>query len=459
MFYIPDMQRRFVLSVLGLFVIVGAVAPTAIDAVYAKTKSGAVDPRFGTRGVLEVGPRSKGVRVSTGFLSAMTRDATGRLIVLGSIETRSRDTTVFLKRFRTDGSSDRRFANSGSAVVKLPGWDQAGADSVTVQRDGRILVAGWAFRDTPSGGKDALTVARFTSRGRLDRTFGKQGVRTVTAATEFPYFTNSSITLDDQQRIVLTANGCRTASAAPSAQVGLCVVRLGRSGTIDKGFGVSGIASMPVSAGGIDYVGAANSVLVDKAGRIVVAGYGSQGMSSRLALARFTAAGAADASFGQGGLVLDATLPTASDNGLVVRALSSGQLLVAATGSNSPLDPSAATLALQRYEQNGSLDKSFGLQGTVIVSSATGLLRNSRLGFESDKTGFLLTGVFGNRLKTFRLLASGEVDLSFGASGVTTFGKKVVGTAGPVLIGRAAYVGGTSDSGKTRRLFVLRLTR
>lgn len=105
-------------------------------------------------------------------------------------------------------------------------------------------------------------------------------------------------------------------------------------------------------------------------GDIVVAGTAATGInaSTSFAIARFTANGKLDATFGTGGLVL--TTPAGifpSLTALIVQP--NGQILVG--GSATPVnrrDPT--TMVLVRYNSNGSLDTTFGTGGIVEAVAA-----------------------------------------------------------------------------------------
>jgi uncharacterized delta-60 repeat protein len=93
------------------------------------------------------------------------------LLVAGS----ARDggaTKVLLARFNQDGSPDAGFGSGGTVLTAIGDGDDVAASAVAVQADGRIVVAGHA---TDSGATDML-VARYTSNGSLDTSFGAGGV-------------------------------------------------------------------------------------------------------------------------------------------------------------------------------------------------------------------------------------------------------------------------------------------
>ncbi|MDP9442245.1 MAG: hypothetical protein M3P34_08735, partial [Actinomycetota bacterium] len=85
----------------------------------------------------------------------------GAVVVAGQA-----DGDVALWRLRPDGVSDGEFGTEGMARVDL-GTDDDAAHAVAVLLDGRIVVAGWNGSD--------LALVRFTSVGALDPSFGSGG--------------------------------------------------------------------------------------------------------------------------------------------------------------------------------------------------------------------------------------------------------------------------------------------
>lgn len=141
------------------------------------------DPSFGGGvGLIRSGPfADSGYNVA--FNSAVAND--GRLIAVGR-----RGGRILLARYNVDGTLDQSFGEGGMVVVALPGglaslpgeYVSAEARSVTVQPDGRYVVAGSA---RVAGGADVCDIkssyceyaflARFKPDGSVDTSFGEGG--------------------------------------------------------------------------------------------------------------------------------------------------------------------------------------------------------------------------------------------------------------------------------------------
>jgi len=93
----------------------------------------------------------------------------GKIVVAGTVG----DGLAFgIARYNTNGSLDTTFSGDGKATVDFFGAFN-NASAVAIQPDGRIVVAG----STRFGDSD-FAVARFNTNGTLDSTFGPSGIRT-----------------------------------------------------------------------------------------------------------------------------------------------------------------------------------------------------------------------------------------------------------------------------------------
>lgn len=95
-----------------------------------------------------------GVRTSAAFDAALQRD--GKIVTAGGA----------VSRFNPDGSPDTGFGGGGQASEAVD------AAALALQPDGKLLVAGSRF--TPPSTVD-IGVARLTTAGRLDATYGRGG--------------------------------------------------------------------------------------------------------------------------------------------------------------------------------------------------------------------------------------------------------------------------------------------
>ncbi len=189
-------------------------------------------------------------------------------------------------------------------------------------------------------------------------------------------------------------------------------------GDLDPSFGTDGRVTTALA--GSDAV--AEDVVIQPDGKLVVAGWireVSAGSSSFL-VARYDTDGTLDGSFGNGGL---ATANVGS--GSVAKAVAlqpDGRIVAAGQTTDFP-----GTFGLARFNADGSLDASFGSEGTVITNVAF----NSSLRDVAVQTDGKIVVGGGNgdagaapNFALVRYLANGTLDATFGSGGVvsTNFG-------------------------------------
>jgi uncharacterized delta-60 repeat protein len=136
-------------------------------AVVRYLSDGSLDPAFGGTGIVRTD-----LTASSDVAHDLAIQDDGRIIVVGQRGTTPRFTVV---RYRRNGSLDAAFAGDGTTGLPIA-WSFATA--VAVQPDGKIVVAGFE----PGG----LVLARFRRDGALDRTFGRDGVSSGRVWGQFP---------------------------------------------------------------------------------------------------------------------------------------------------------------------------------------------------------------------------------------------------------------------------------
>ncbi|HEY6642430.1 hypothetical protein [Povalibacter sp.] len=154
---------------------------------------GVPDPAFGAGGLLTL----SGARVGEGL--AVQRD--GKLVLVGEVEVATPPATrtqFAVRRLNADGSPDTNFGTAG--IVSTPFTDRGdSARAVTLQDDGRILVAGASSTQT----NPEFALARYNTDGSLDTAFAGNGGGRLTV--DFFGFTDiaESVAVMTDGRIVL----------------------------------------------------------------------------------------------------------------------------------------------------------------------------------------------------------------------------------------------------------------
>ena len=127
-----------------------------------------------------------------------------------------------------------------------------------------------------------------------------------------------------------------------------------------------------------------------------------------------------DTAFGSAGIVLPAfpnrASPDALGMGRVIAVQTDGRVLVAGQTTRG----ADTDIVVVRYLADGSLDTSYGTQGIAVIVKADSNESTSRLLLLADGRLIIAgttTGSGGQNMLLYRLLATGAVDSSFGASG------------------------------------------
>ena len=106
---------------------------------------------------------------------AVAIGADGRIVAAGSTSASADWTDIALARYHADGLLDTSFGTSGRQTTDV--YFEDSANDVTLDGDGRIVIAGTAAYDFVIGRSD-FAVARYGADGRLDPDFAGDGVVT-----------------------------------------------------------------------------------------------------------------------------------------------------------------------------------------------------------------------------------------------------------------------------------------
>jgi uncharacterized delta-60 repeat protein len=250
-------------------------------------------------------------------------------------------------RLNPDGSPDTSFDVDGVALADFGPGKTAVGFAVSVQKDGKIVVAGGAgdpgFLD--------FALARFTPDGRLDPSFSRDGKVT----TDFG---------DDERSFALAIQkDGKIVAAGGTGEDGADfeLARYQKNGRLDRSFGGDG--KVTTDFGGEEL---ANALVIQKDGRLVVAGFSEAADQGAIALARYQKDGRLDRSFDGDGKVL-------TDFGFHSLAFGvgiepDGRIVVA--GAATP--GTEFDFLVARYQANGQPDPSFSTDGWLTTDFGDG---------------------------------------------------------------------------------------
>ena len=323
------------------------------------TSTGALDPTFGTGGKVTT---PIGSAQAYGFSVALQSD--GKIVVAGAAHNGT-NFDFALVRYTSAGALDPTFGTGGKVITPIGSSDDNGV-SMALQRDGKIVVAGYSYSGTAHYD---FALVRYTSTGALDTTFGTGG-KVITPV-------GSS---DDQGRSVAVQSDGKIVVAGYAfnglAYYDFALVRYTSTGALDTTFGSGGKVITSFIGNSGDY---GRSVAVQSDGKIVVAGYTENATTTDFALVRYTSAGALDPTFGTSGKV---TTPVGSARayGLSVALQINGKIIVAGSANTG----SGTDFALVRYTSAGVLDPTFGTGGKVLTPVGSGDDQGHSVALQSD---------------------------------------------------------------------------
>jgi uncharacterized delta-60 repeat protein len=184
--------------------------------------------------------------------------------------------------------------------------------------------------------------------GDLDVTFGDAGVVT----TVFPVGSFATAVATQADGTIVAVG----AAAGPSETGEFALARYDESGALDQSFGDGGMVTTPIAGGAGDE---ARSVAIQENGRIVVAGTDSW---RRFAVLRYRPTGVLDGSFGGGDGIVRTNFTPGDDVAFDVAIQPDGKIVAVGGAGFGQLGFEVA-----RYKRDGTLDPTFGEDGTVLT--------------------------------------------------------------------------------------------
>lgn len=244
----------------------------------------------------------------------------------------------------------------------------------------------------------------YAQGGVLDNSFDSDGMLTLDIS-------NSN---DVMKSMVIQPDGKILVAGYTSDMITdeFCLLRFNTDGSLDVGFGVSGIVitSFP-------FTSVASDIALQLDGKIVVAGHTWSGTNNVFALARYHSDGVLDTTFGSSGLVTS-SFP---GKGAIARSLkiqSDGKIVAA--GHIYTLETDWDEFALSRFNLDGTLDTTFGSEGQVTTSFGVST-KNWINEIQIQNDGRIVAGGFSNDVFALaRYLPNGNLDSTFGESGLKT---------------------------------------
>ncbi|MBW3540325.1 MAG: hypothetical protein KY476_08645 [Planctomycetes bacterium] len=287
--------------------------------------------------------------------TGLAMDADENLLVAGSVHRGTTGVDFAVARFRgTDGGLDTTFGTDGYAYADLD--DHVSFRGMAVDPAGNIVLAGSAFR---SGTGNDVALARLTSAGILDTSFGTGGVALTDLGSDDEDV--SAVAVDAGGNVVIAGYSYR----GDATGYDYAVARYRASdGVLDPTFDGDGIAITDLGF----FDEGAQTVAVDADGNVLAAGWvdrGTSGFNYDFSVVRYRGSdGGLDTTFSGDGIAF-AEFGHNDEYAIDIAADIQGNVLVlgATTQPGTFLD-----FALVRFKgSDGSLDAGFGNAGAVFT--------------------------------------------------------------------------------------------
>jgi uncharacterized delta-60 repeat protein len=282
--------------------------------------------------------------------TAVTLQPDGKLVVAGRSSNGSNNDFA-LARYNTDGSLDTSFNGSGKVTTAIgPGDDEA--YGLALQPDGKVVAAGLSR----SGNDTVFALARYNPNGSLDSSFNGNG-KVVTLIAP-GYSSANSLVLQPDGKLV-------AAGVAPGgSNYDFALARYNSDGSLDTSFNASGKVTTAIGSSTDDIV----DLALQPDGRLVAAGFSSNGSDNDFAIARYNPDGSLDTSFGSAGKMTTA-IGAGKDEASALVLQPDGKPVVAGNSWNG----SKMTIALVRYLGNTLTVARNGSGSGAVTSSPGGI--------------------------------------------------------------------------------------
>lgn len=312
------------------------------------------------------------------------------------------------------GTASDGGSGGGSSGVDAGPGKVTGTGDALLHQNGRFVVGG---TDVKAGNDDDFQLVRFFADGGLDPSFGTSGKVTLSWPTFIdPVVADAGFVVEQKtdQVQALALQGTKLLAAGTAQSQGgrsgfTAVARFSADGVLDSTFGTGGKSEVRQGLGSM-----AQTIALRSDGLIYLAGFSTRDVAGApnatdFGVVRFTADGQLDPSFGGATGVVGDFGKNEDVRGLAFE----GTKVIVGGGDD---------FAVARYNDDGSLDQTFGTNG--VAKSPDGFATT----FVRLSSGALLlagskrtspTPTFA--IKVVRYTAMGQLDRTFGTAGVAEF--------------------------------------
>ncbi len=302
---------------------------------------------------------------------------------------------------------DNSFNGNGIVIDSVKNHSLS-TNSMNLQSNGDLILAG--ANGSLITGITNFGITRLNSFGLIDTTFGTSGRVSISMGTGTSLAYTSELQTDGKIVVAGTSYNGNDFDYA--------LVRLNIDGSIDTLFDFDGkvITSLSVNDD------LPTCIAIQPDGKIIVAGYTTDGSHTGTSMARYLTDGSLDTTFNGTGIVLSNYL-SLYEKPASIALNQFGQIILA--GGKTTVG-SIGEIQLLRYNSNGSIDLSFGILGEVNTdigteddaASAIVIQPDNKIVIAGSGDNFSpITNITAYDFIFARYLPNGDLDTTFGVGG------------------------------------------
>jgi uncharacterized delta-60 repeat protein len=271
---------------------------------------GTLDATWATSSPLGAGKVIIPIGSGNDFAAAMTLQPDGKVLLAGYCFNGT-NYDFCAARYLPNGTLDTFWNGTGSVITPI-GSNTDAATATTLQRDGKVLLAGYCF----NGADDDFCAARFLANGTLDPSWNGTGkvIKPVGSGND-----RASAMTQQPDGKVLMAGFCDNGTNAD-----FCAVRYLPNGTLDTTWNGTGTVITPIGSGS-DY---ALAMTLQPDGKVLLAGQCFNGTNYDFCAARFLPNGTLDTSWNGSGKVVT-PIGSSDDSAAAMTLQPDGKVLLA----------------------------------------------------------------------------------------------------------------------------------
>ena len=379
----------------------------------------------------------------------VTSSVTGSSVDVGNAMAIASDGSIFvagstgtsldfvIAKYTSSGQLDTSFGTTGFSVVDI-GSAYDSASSITVLPSNSILIGG----TTGSGSSENFALIKLLSNGTLDTSFGTSGKVTTN-------FTGNN--RDSSQGMAISRNGeiYLSGLVSTAGAIDFGVAKYTALGALDQTFSGDGLLTIDVpNSNGVSDTDDAHAIALHPDGSIILGGY-YDGTPVVSTLVKISASGVLDSTFDQDGKVSTDFFSGYSEQINAIAVSLSGDIYVAGDGYNP--DGSNTNFFVGKYTSTGALDLTFSSDGKAYADFFGGTDVATSVAVLADGTvlagGTITATDTRNDFGLVKFTAAGLVDTSFGTNGKVTTSFSIghdVATAMGITLSGSIILGGYS---------------